>query len=354
MVLFDRSTDEPGVCILHLRPQLSSIRARFGYPYHQWMTQEFDEPGWKLVQKSVQQKRAHDVTMLIEGPDGRFALMSKHSYPPGIFRSPSGGVKPGEDLVTGALREAKEETGLSIDLKRFLLNITLDIGHDGEVTTWDSYIFYATTRDTQLRPTDLKEVKDTAWAGREHLYAMATKLRETGNGGLVYRGDLTSASLWALENPLVFREATSRDMPGIIHSLLANHLTVQKMDQTFWWIAEVQGLSSGTVGITVHEDGAELAGLTVDPLFRGKGLGHAMVEYACDQWTSPEKRKKIAEKIKISFLNDKLWLTTANPAYFLPVNFVMTDSNLLPKSLKEQLTGPRAKWQGMRYQLYKL
>ena len=131
---------------MYLRPQLSSIRARFGYPYHQWTTQEFDEAGWSLVQKSIGQKRAHDVTMLIEGPDGRFAFMSKHNYPPGIYRSPSGGVNPGEDILQGALREAKEETGLTIDLKRFILHITLDISHGQDVATWDSYIFHATTR----------------------------------------------------------------------------------------------------------------------------------------------------------------------------------------------------------------
>ncbi len=318
------------------------------------MTQEFDDPGWNLVQKSIQQKRAHDVTMLIEGPDGRFALMSKHSYPPGIFRSPSGGVKPGEDLVAGALRESKEETGLNVDLKRFLLNITLDISHAGEVVTWDSYVFHATTQDTVLRPTDLREVKDAVWAGREHLHAMASKLRETGNGGLIYRGDLTAASLWALDNPLILREATLRDMPGIAHSLLANNLSDDRVDQTFWWVAEIQRITSGTVGITLRGDCAELTGLTVDPIFRGKGLGHAMVEYACDRWTHPESRKRISEHLKSPILNDKLWLTTAAPAYFLPVNFVMTDRNLLPSALQETLSGPRTKWQGMRYQLYKL
>lgn len=318
------------------------------------MTQEFDQAGWNLVQKSVQQKRAHDVTLLIEGPDGRFALMSKHSYPPGIFRSPSGGVKPGEDLVTGALREAKEETGLEVALKRFLLDITLDISHNKEVTTWDSYIFYATTQDTLLKPTDLKEVKDTVWAGREHLQAMAVKLKETGNGGLMYRGVLTAASLWALDNPLVLREARPNDMAGITHSLLANRLPIENADRTFWWIAEVQGISSSTIGISVHDDCAELIGLTVDPLFRGKGVGHAMVEYVCDQWADPLKRKRLAEKLKTPILGDKLWLTTAMPGYFLPVNFVITDKNLLPSTIQQELTGTRAKWQGMRYQLYKL
>ena len=338
---------------MFLRPQLSSIRSRFGYPYHQWMTQEFDEPGWKLVQRSLSQKRTHDVTMLIQGPDERFALMSKHSYPPGIFRSPSGGVNPGEDLVAGAVREAKEETGLNIDLKRFLLHITLDISHQGDVATWDSYIFHATTRDKELKPIDLKEVKDCQWAGRDQMYQMVTKLKETGNGGLIYRGDLTAASMWTLDHKASFRESTEKDMPGIVRSLIANRLHVENMENTLWWIAEVEGLSCGTVGITAHDDCVELTGLTVDPLFRGKGLGHAMVEYACDQWHNPEKRKQFA-KVKKIFLNDKLWLVTAAPGYFLPVNFVMTDNNLLPDSIKALLTGTRARWSGMRFQLYKI
>jgi N-acetylglutamate synthase-like GNAT family acetyltransferase/8-oxo-dGTP pyrophosphatase MutT (NUDIX family) len=338
---------------MYLRPQLSSIRARFGYPYHQWMTQEFDEQGWKLVQRCINQKRTHDVTLLIQGPDDRFALMSKHSYPPGIFRSPSGGVNPGEDLVAGAVREAKEETGLNVELKRFLLHTTLDIGFAGEVATWDSYVFHATTRDTQLKPTDLKEVRDTSWAGRDQMQLMAAKLKATGNGGLMYRGDLTAASIWTLDNDLLMREATPKDMPGIEHSLIANRLDTTHMADTLWWIAEVHGLSSATVGITAHEDCVELTGLTVDPLFRGRGLGHAMVEYACDQWHTQEKRKKFAEMKKV-FLNDKLWLISQSPGYFLPVNFVMTDKDLLPKSLQSQLSGTRTKWSGMRYQLYKL
>jgi 8-oxo-dGTP pyrophosphatase MutT (NUDIX family)/N-acetylglutamate synthase-like GNAT family acetyltransferase len=338
---------------LHLRPQLSAIRARFGYPYHKWMTQEFDDQGWNLVQKSLHQKRAHDVTLLIEGTDGRFALMSKHSYPPGVFRSPSGGVRPGEDLVAGAVREAKEETGLAVDIKRFLLHATLDLGHQGDVATWDSYVFHAVTADTRLRPTDLREVRDTRWAGREQMRLVAAKLRETGNGGLMYRGDLTEASIWALDNTLSLRQATPRDLPGIEKALIANHLDPADRENTYWWVGEVQGLSSATVGIKVHQDCAELVGLTVDHFFRGRGLGHAMVEYACDQWHDPEKRKRLSGTSRV-ILNDKLWVLAHSPGYFLPVGFVMSERELLPSSLKARLVGPRSRYVGMRHQVYKL
>lgn len=338
---------------MYIRPQLSPIRARFGYPYHLWLTSEFDDTGWNLVHKSVQQKHSQDVTLLIGNPDGRFALMSNYNHPPGFYRS-SSGPRPGEDFLSSAVREAKEETGLNFDVKRFLLHITLDINHNDEEVVWDSYVFYATTPDTKFKATDSRNVTDSRWVGREQIKSIIQNLKETGNSGLIYRGELTSSALWSLDNDLTFREATEKDFSGINNSLLVNRIEpTTRVDESFWWIPEVRGLSAGTVGITPREDCAELTGLTVDPIFRGRGLGHALVEYACDQWRDPEKRKRISRG-KGAFLTDKLWLITQTPGYFLPVNFVMTDKDLLPKSLKDRLTGPRSKWTGMRHQLYKI
>src|SRR6185369_16687288 len=143
------------------------------------------------------------------------------------------------------------------------------------------------------------------------------------------------------------RESNPKDMKGIEQSLAANQLQGINMARTLWWVAEVNGMTSGTVGITAHEECVELTGLTVDPLFRGKGLGHAMVEFACDQWKDPAKRARFAQASK-TFLNDKLWLTAQTPSYFLPVDFIMTDPKLVPKSIQATLTGPKARWAPMR------
>jgi len=318
------------------------------------MTQAFDEAGWNLVQKSLSQNRTHDVTLMIEGIDGRFAVMSKHSYPPGIFRSPSGGVKPGEDFVTGALREAKEETGLNIELKRFVYHATLDIGYRDDVATWESYVFHATTEDLDLKPTDFKEVRDTRWATRAQLEALVLKLRETGNGGLIYRGHLTAASLWSLNNEFQVRQAVSKDFPGIELSLQANKLDFSNVEGVVWWIAEINGLTAGIIGLVIHPDCVELTNLVAEPLYRGRGLGHALVEYACDQWHHVELRKKINLNGKI-VPNDKLWMLSPIPGYFLPVNFVEAPKAQLPASLRQKLTtAPFARWTGMRYQPYQL
>ncbi len=315
------------------------------------MTYEFDEQGWNLVQRSLQQNRAHDVTMLIEGPDGRFGMMAKHSYPPGIFRSPSGGIKPGEDFVAGALREAIEETGLQCELKRFLVHITLDIGFQGEVATWDSYVFYATTQDTELAFTDHHEVRECKWATREQVLDLAIRLRATQNGGLMYRGDLTASSLWSLDNSLVLREARAFDLPEIEKSLSDSRADEVSPERTLAWVAEVQQFNSGWLTVTAQEDCLEITGISVDPVYRGKGLSHSLVEYACDQWKNLEKRKKFAQKSQ-KFLQEYLWMVTPSPGYYLPLGFTIADKNQLPSTLQKRLTGPRAKWSGIRYHLY--
>jgi len=42
----------------------------------------------------------------------RVALIRKPHFADGIWRPPGGGIKPGEDFVAGAVREALEETGI--------------------------------------------------------------------------------------------------------------------------------------------------------------------------------------------------------------------------------------------------
>ena len=50
--------------------------------------------------------------------------------------------------------------------------------------------------------------------------------------------------------------------------------------QAFWFIAEIEGLLAGTVALVPREGYMELTGLTTEPFFRGRGVGHALAEYA--------------------------------------------------------------------------
>ena len=61
----------------------------------------------------------------------RLALIRKHPFPPDVWRPPGGGVKEGEDFVEAVLREAFEETGLRVELERYLVETHARFVHDG-------------------------------------------------------------------------------------------------------------------------------------------------------------------------------------------------------------------------------
>ena len=65
--------------------------------------------------------RTHDVTLFILDPSQRLALIRKPHFAADVWRPPGGGIKPGEDFVAGAVREALEETGLHVELRRYLV-----------------------------------------------------------------------------------------------------------------------------------------------------------------------------------------------------------------------------------------
>jgi N-acetylglutamate synthase-like GNAT family acetyltransferase len=154
-----------------------------------------------------------------------------------------------------------------------------------------------------------------------------------------------------MDSPLTLREAKAFDMPQIERSIADSRADDVPMDRTLAWVSEIQGFDCGWVAVTAHEDCLEITGLSVDPVYRGKGLSHALVEYTCDQWKQLEKRKKFAQKNQ-KFLQDYLWFVTPSPGYYMPLGFTIPEKGELPPTLKNRLTGPRAKWTGIKFHLY--
>ena len=96
---------------------LAPLRERFGEPATLEWEGEISEREHSLA--TYNPRRMHDVTLFIFNGD-RLALIRKHAFEPGIWRPPGGGIKEGEDFVAGVRREALEETGLHVDLERYL------------------------------------------------------------------------------------------------------------------------------------------------------------------------------------------------------------------------------------------
>lgn len=83
--------------------------------------------------------RVGEVCMVIRRPSGRLLVSTKTFYPPGAYRLPTGGIDVGESIEAALAREAHEETGLDVAVRRFLAAISYRTGR-GE-TVFHTFAF---------------------------------------------------------------------------------------------------------------------------------------------------------------------------------------------------------------------
>ena len=177
---------------------LAPVRERFGEPALLEWEGAISEREHALA--TYDPKRMHDVTLFILNGE-RLALIRKPHFEPGVWRPPGGGVKAGEDFVEGVRREALEETGLRIELRRYLVVAEARFLYEPHDVPWRTHVFLATTGDERLEPQDREEIAAARW-GR--LGELAGPLRErllaTGQAFWRYRVALHDAALAALHS----------------------------------------------------------------------------------------------------------------------------------------------------------
>ena len=106
--------------------------------------------------------RAHDVSLVIR--DGnKLAVIRKPGYPPGAYRFPSGGVHPEESFLDGAVREALEETGLSVRIEDYLLQVHATFVSGGRRAKWTTHVMLARPFEGSLAPRDTAEIEGARW-----------------------------------------------------------------------------------------------------------------------------------------------------------------------------------------------
>jgi ADP-ribose pyrophosphatase YjhB (NUDIX family) len=175
---------------------LAPLRARYGEPAT--LTWEGGISEYEHALATYDPKRMHDVTLLITNGD-RLALIRKPQFAPGIWRPPGGGVKRGEDFVAGVEREALEETGLHVELRRYLVAAEATFLYEPFEVPWRTHVFHAVTDDDVLAPLDTEEIAGARWGT---LAEVAGPLRErllaTGRAFWRYRVALHDAALDAL------------------------------------------------------------------------------------------------------------------------------------------------------------
>jgi ADP-ribose pyrophosphatase YjhB (NUDIX family) len=178
---------------------LAPIRARYGEPAELDWDSEVSAEEMALVRRGGPGRR-HDVTLFIFHRD-KLALIRKPMYPPGVWRTPGGGVKEGEDFVDGVLREALEETGAEIELERYLLRTEACFRAGSEEEPWETHVFSARTETVVLDPLDTHEIETARWGSAEELAGpIRERILATGRALWAYRAALHDATLEALSS----------------------------------------------------------------------------------------------------------------------------------------------------------
>lgn len=182
--------------------EVRAVEARYGLPRVLRLTHAISDEEMRNLRASQKHGRAHDITLFIRGADGRLALIRKPSYPPGAFRAPSGGLRPGEPFEAGALREAEEETGLCVRIERYLLRVEVVFTANGQEVPWTSHVLAATAIGGILQPRDREEVDGATWATLDELQGpIRQALWNSGRSLLRYRVLLTDAAVEAYTAP---------------------------------------------------------------------------------------------------------------------------------------------------------
>jgi 8-oxo-dGTP pyrophosphatase MutT (NUDIX family) len=173
---------------------LERLESVYGRPRELRLAVEMGEREFALCRRAADRGRTHDVTLFILRDD-EIAVIRKWSYPPDLFRPPSGGVEPGEPFEIGAAREAYEETGLHVALDRYLVRVLARFTHFDEALDWQTHVFSARWLGGEIVPIDTHEIAEARWATCDELRcAMRDRLLAHGSPGFRYRVVLQDAA----------------------------------------------------------------------------------------------------------------------------------------------------------------
>ncbi|SRR5258706_12212635 len=176
---------------------LAPVRERYGSPVVLMWDGEISDVEWTIATHNP--TRTHDVTLFILDASERLALIRKPHFAAGVWRPPGGGIKPGEDFAAGARREALEETGLHIELRRYLVASQVVFRNAGRELQWQTHVLLAETQDRELAPGDPEEIADARWGTLAELAGpLRDRLLAEDRAFWRYRVALHDAALSAL------------------------------------------------------------------------------------------------------------------------------------------------------------
>lgn len=177
---------------------LAPVREEYGEPRILRWEGEVTDPELALITYSP--GRRHDVTLFVTNGE-RLALIRKPHFEAGVWRTPGGGVKVGEDFVDGVVREGLEELGAAVSLERYLVRTEAVFRFADQSVPWVTHVFSATTDANVLTPQDTAEIAEARWGTAAELAGpIRDRLLATGRALWRYRVALHDAALTELGN----------------------------------------------------------------------------------------------------------------------------------------------------------
>ncbi|MFW9808484.1 MAG: NUDIX hydrolase [Candidatus Thorarchaeota archaeon] len=172
--------------------EIATLIHAYGEPKEFSFEANFLDFECNLVKRTESKGRLHDITCFIRQDDGYVVIQKPQYARTGIYRAPSGGANTGEALQDAALREMYEETGLTIKLERFILDLHLDVICRDRKIPWRSLVFLASPTGGEMNPVDTREIFDVKVMTKDQLLGTVNQLmEESGWGGFKYRAFLT-------------------------------------------------------------------------------------------------------------------------------------------------------------------
>jgi ADP-ribose pyrophosphatase YjhB (NUDIX family) len=179
--------------------QLQEFESRYGCPRELRASYKMNPHEYDGLLKSQKHGRSHDITFFIR-KEMKWVVIAKHWYPPGLYRIPSGGIRPDESIEGGTLREAREETGGIISLKDYFLRIMVRFSNGNRSVDWISHLVLSDWEGGELDPIDTGEIRETRLAQREEFGDFGRIMLKSDSGGLHYREWLHRQAFEILDN----------------------------------------------------------------------------------------------------------------------------------------------------------
>jgi 8-oxo-dGTP pyrophosphatase MutT (NUDIX family) len=168
-----------------IEQEITELTQRFGEP----VRRDVSLPNEGLFDPLGKPDRYGEVCMVVRRPNGRLLTARKTFYPGNAYRLLTGGIGHGEPILDALLRETEEETGLEVEVRRFLavIGYTLDrtgakaVRQQNRLHSFHTFAFLLDELGGTLACYDPDErVEDFREVSVDELPQLAQQLRQLG------------------------------------------------------------------------------------------------------------------------------------------------------------------------------